>query len=362
MKVVTITNTEEAKSEAIKVLNSGGLLIFPTETAYGMAADATNLEAVTKLLEYKQRPPGKAISIAVLNKEMASQYIDVNSTADKIIQNFLPGPVTVVSKSLHKVDSRLEAENGTLGIRIPNYKFVLDLVKEFGKPITSTSANVGGSKTPYSIKDITDGLSENKSQMIDLAIDAGDLPRNPPSTVIDTTTSDLKIYRQGRIDPTKMVNYKSIVTKNADETIKFAEEFIDHIQNETKNDPVVILLSGELGAGKTHFSKGVAKGLGIQQVVKSPTYTYVSEYKFGENMLYHFDAWRIQSKEDLEALRFYDWFKAGNVIIVEWPSVVMALDENFFENIKYFYADFVILDEETREIKILQNKYESRTK
>jgi len=359
MKIVSITNTDEVIRETIKILSKGGLVIFPTETSYGMAADASNKEAVSKLLKYKQRPIGKAISIAVNTKEMASKYIELNPTAEKIIKNFLPGPVTVVSKSLGKVDSRLEAENGTLGIRIPNYKFVLDLIEDYGKPITSTSANVGGGKTPYSINDVLDDLSETKSELIDLVIDAGVLPKNPPSTVIDTTTSDLKIYRQGRIDPTKMNLFEERETNNVEDTIEFGKELIEKVNN---NRPIVILLSGELGAGKTHFTKGIAKGLGIPQVIKSPTYTYVSEYKAGDRILYHFDAWRIQTKEDLEALRFYDWFKPGNTIVVEWPSVIMSLDENFFENLEYFYVDFVILSEESRNIKIFKTRNEQTTR
>ncbi|MEO6728628.1 MAG: L-threonylcarbamoyladenylate synthase [Candidatus Dojkabacteria bacterium] len=366
MLTVPITNTDEALEKSLKVLKEGGLIIFPTETSYGMAVDASNEDAVSKLLKYKQRPPGKAISIAVNSKDMASQYVEINSTADNIFDKFLPGPVTIVSNSKHIVDSRLEAENGTLGIRIPNYKFVLDLVTAFGKPITSTSANVGGGKTPYSIKDILDGLSENKLELIDLAIDAGDLPRNPPSTVIDTTNEDLKIYRQGRIDPTRMTNYELRISNNVEETIAFAEELIKKIQQETSNQqPITFLLSGELGAGKTHFTKGIAKALGIQQVIKSPTYTYVSEYPIPNNSnhqpltinqkLFHFDAWRIQTKKDLEALKFYEWFKNSNVIVIEWPSVIMFLDDKFFNELEYFYVDFVILDGDRREIKVFKN-------
>ncbi|MFS8130682.1 MAG: L-threonylcarbamoyladenylate synthase [Candidatus Dojkabacteria bacterium] len=365
MEILPIANTDKVIQKAVEVLESGGLVIFPTETSYGMAADAQNPEAVSNLLEYKQRPAGKAISIAVKSKEMAAQFIEVNETADKIINNFLPGPVTVVSKSLHNIDKRLEAENGTLGIRIPNFKLVLDLIEAYGKPITSTSANVGGGKTPYSVSDILDDLSENKKSLINLILDAGTLPKNPPSTVIDTTTDDLKVYRQGRIDPTQMKVYESQITNSVEETIKFGEDFIHKIQLATHNSkPVTILLNGELGAGKTHFTKGIGKGLGVNQIIKSPTYTYVSEYSIRDSnpqlstnnsKLYHFDAWRVQSKQDLEALRFYDWFKEGNTIVVEWPSVIMALDENFFKNIQYFYIDFVILDGEKRQIKIYKN-------
>ncbi|MEP7103782.1 MAG: L-threonylcarbamoyladenylate synthase [Candidatus Dojkabacteria bacterium] len=360
MKILSIQNTDKVIQAAVLSLKNGDLVIFPTETSYGIASDATNSDAINKLLKYKQRPPGKAISIAVNSKNMALNYVELNNSAEKIIDTFLPGPITVISKSLGKVDERLESEIGTLGIRIPNYKLVLDIIKVFGKPITATSANISGGKTPYSINDVLENIPESKKELLDLVIDAGELPKNPPSTVIDTTSDDLKIYRQGRVDPERMTVYGKWFTNSYEETILLAKELINKIKSENVNRlPMTFLLSGELGAGKTHFTKGIAKGLGITQIIKSPTYTYVSEYKISdnsklktENYLYHFDAWRIQTKEDLEALRFYEWFKDGNVIVIEWPSVAMALDENFFEGVEYYYVDFIILGEDKREIRV----------
>lgn len=350
MNILSNLDSEHVIAESIKVLSQGGLLIFPTETSYGIGADATNPDAVSKLLKYKQRPPGKAISIAVNSKDMASKYIEINNSAERIIDTFLPGPVTVVSKSLGSVDKRLESETGTLGIRIPNYKLLLDILSAFGKPITATSANISGGKTPYSIDDITKDLSNSKKELIGLVIDVGELPKNPPSTVIDTTTDDLKIYRQGRINPSQMTNEELRITNNVEETIQFGEELVKRIHVESK--PTVILLNGELGAGKTHFTKGIAKGLDIEQMIKSPTYNYVSEYKVDNKYLFHFDSWRIQNKEDLNALDFHGWFKPGNTVVIEWPSVAMSLDEKFFDNLQYYYVDFIILDENKREIRV----------
>ena len=131
--------------------------------------------------------------------------------------------------------------------------------------------------------------------------------------------------------------------------------------HELDEKPLVFLLNGELGAGKTHLVKGLAKALGITQIIKSPTYNYVHEYNFSNpqpttrhSKLFHFDAWRIQTKEDLKALRFEEWFKPGNVIAIEWPSVVMNLDENFFTNKEYYYIDFITSNETKREIKIFK--------
>lgn len=202
--------------KALNVLSNGGLVIFPTETSYGIGADATNEEAVKKLIIYKNRPEGKAISIAVSDIEMAEKYVELNNTAKNIYKSFLPGPVTVISKSKGKVSSLIEAENKTLGVRIPNYSLILKLINEFGKPITATSANLSGGKTPYKIEDILLNIGQNKKDLIDLIIDAGDLPKNPPSVVIDTTGEELVEIRKGRIDPRntlliKMLRLKAIL-------------------------------------------------------------------------------------------------------------------------------------------------------
>lgn len=199
-------------------------------------------------------------------------------------------------------------------------------------------------------------ISDKQKKLIGLIIDAGELPHNPPSTVIDTTSEELTVYRQGRIDPTKISDYEFKTSDSVETTIQIGESFMQGILKKNTEDPILILLNGEMGAGKTHFTKGIARALGISQVIKSPTYTYVNEYKFSHQprtgILYHFDAWRIQSKEDLEALHFKDWIKDGNVIVVEWPSVVMNLDEETFKKSNYIYIDFVNLEKDNREIKI----------
>ena len=279
MKTIHLENSNILE-EAVQVLKDGGLVIFPSETCYGVAVDATNHNAVLKLLEYKKRPEGKAISIAVSSKAMAQEFVELNQNAEQLYDQFLPGAVTIVSKSKAKVDSLLESEARTLGVRIPNYKFLIELISTFGKPISATSANSSGKKTPYTISDILENISEKQESLIDLIVDAGELPHNPPTTVIDTTTEDLKVYRAGRVDPTKVKDFEVIHTNSPEETISSGEEFIKSKIKDGLKNPLLILLNGELGAGKTQFTKGIAKGLGINQIIKSPTYNYVNEYKY----------------------------------------------------------------------------------
>ena len=165
--------------------------------------------------------------------------------------------------------------------------------------------------------------------LIGLIIDAKELPHNPPTTVIDTTTEELTLFRQGRINPLTISNHELYISNSADETIKLGEDFILNRKDRLKSSPTLVLLSGELGVGKTHFTKGIARGLGIDRIIKSPTYNYVNEYKIGDKIrsnnegklyqekLFHMDAWRIQSKKDLELLAFEKWYKPCKVIVGE---------------------------------------------
>ena len=117
-----IKNSKGAVDAAVKVLDEGGLIIYPTETLYGIGADATNPEAIKKLTEYKDSPFGKPYSVAVTDQKMAEEYVELNNTAKNLYKEFLPGPLTVISKGKHKVAKGVESEEGTLGIRIPSYR------------------------------------------------------------------------------------------------------------------------------------------------------------------------------------------------------------------------------------------------
>src|SRR5690606_11617665 len=108
-----------------------------------------------------------------------------------------PGPITVVSKDKGKVASQLVSDMGTLGVRIPDYRLAIELVKAFDSPITATSANTSGKKSPYSFDDWIRYTTKNKQEMVDLFLDAGQLPYRAPSTVVDTTLNEPRVLRQG---------------------------------------------------------------------------------------------------------------------------------------------------------------------
>ena len=329
-----ILNIKEpnAISEGLSVLKKGGIIIYPTETAYGVGVDATNSNAVYKLLNYKKRPQGKAISIGVIDQSMASLYVELNKTAINIYKEFLPGPVTVISKSKNIVDKRLESENGTLGIRIPDSKFILNLIKEFKKPITTTSANSSGKKTPYNINDIFENLTKKQLSLIDLVIDGGQLPKRLTSTVIDTTTDDIKTYRHGSINPLNTKPSESYLSRSFEETIDIGFNLAEKLKSNFSEKSIVFLLRGELGAGKTHLTKGVAKSFGITQTVKSPTYSYLNEYILpNSHKFFHLDAWKFDNENDVKSVKINSLLTKQNILVIEWPEILINLGFKFDE-------------------------------
>jgi len=312
---------------AKKVLAAGGLIIFPTETTYGAGVLATSESAVKKLLAYKSRREGKPLSIAVADQAMAEEYVMLNEQAKKIYAQLLPGPVTVVSQAIaDSVAPEVISEFGTLGVRIPDYPFVLELVKQLGTPITATSANGSSKPRPYSIDTVLKHLSAKQRSLIDLIIDAGELPANPPSTVIDTTLSTPVTLRQGAVTVGEQSNLTTLTTKNADETKAVAGRLcLQHWDTLVKKG-FIIALDGPLGAGKTVFAQGVAQFLGISEKITSPTYSYVQEYPYTRyqtsGLLVHADIWKIDTKEAFERLELAKLVQPGNVLIIEWFSQV----------------------------------------
>ncbi len=330
-----IKESDISIDDVVSVLQKGGLVVFPTETLYGIGADATNANAVQKLNRYKKRPAGKPYSIAVCDISMARDYVTLNKSAVNIYNTFLPGPITVISKGKHKVAPGVESEAGTLGIRIPNYDFVIKLVKSFGKPITATSANASYKKRPYKISDILENISKKQMALIDLIIDAGELPHNDPSTVVDTTYDNPAVLRQGNI---MLTDKNEILSRSVQETENCAKELWQKYEYYYGERAIVFALIGEMGSGKTIFTKGLAKAMGIKEVVTSPTYNLINSYYYKKDFphLTHIDVWRIKDYEEVEDIGLQREISDRSVIAIEWADKVS-------KNIRKFNEEAVII-------------------
>lgn len=364
MKVLPLHTSipDKVVQQAATVLNNGGMVVYPTETCYGIGVDATNTEAVNKLLVYKGGREGKAISVAVSDRIMASKYVSINEMAEHIYAQFLPGPVTVVSTSLGTVAEGLVSDRKTLGIRIPDKPMALQLIQALGKPITATSANTSGKKTPYSLDDLKKYTSDKKLAMIDLFLDDGLLPHHPPSTVVDTTLNEISILRQGEIHLTKQTKNQK-VSHAESETQDIAADLTRQYLKTAQQKPLVMALQGELGAGKTQFAKGVAKALGIGGNVPSPTYTIVREYSISSpehnNMMYHIDTWRLHEGKELWELGLTEMVCPGNVVVIEWLQKVKPLVEKLENMALVVWIEIEQTSEATRTIRWWNRSYES---
>lgn len=188
--------------EAAKVLKNGGLIVYPTDTAYGLGANALDEKAVKKVYLLKGRDFSKPTHVVVSGWRMMDKLTQTNYFARKLFDAFLPGPLTLILNKKPIVPDILTANLPTLGIRIPDSKFTYKLSNRVDFPYTATSANKSGGETPYSTYDVGKELDMNA---IDLVVNAGLLPKIAPSTIIDLTNPlSPRILRQGPISKNEL--------------------------------------------------------------------------------------------------------------------------------------------------------------
>ena len=172
--------------KAIKAIEAGKVLVCPTDTVYGMVCDATNKKALNKLYKVKKRPLNKPVPIFVDSIKTARKLAKISPQQEKHLKSVWPGKVTTVLKK--------KRGRGTIGLRIPKYLFLRRLLRRANCPLTGTSANISGGPVSTNIKEVIKQFKGRKYQP-DLFIDAGDLPKNKPSKVIDLTIWPPKTLR-----------------------------------------------------------------------------------------------------------------------------------------------------------------------
>lgn len=187
---------EEELKKCIETIKQGGLVIFPTETVYGIGANAYNEEAVRKIYEVKMRPDEKPLSIMVSSIEEISKYAIIsNEIEEKIIKKYMPGPITIVLKKRPGVFDYISSGKDTIGIRIPNNEIILKILKESKIPIVAPSANLSGK--PSGI--IPSEILKDFDGKVDICIDGGKAKLSEPSTIVEVIDNKPVILRQGRI-------------------------------------------------------------------------------------------------------------------------------------------------------------------
>lgn len=201
MEIIEVKNIsqEEIINKAVEVLRRGGLVVYPTETVYGLGVDATSELALEKLWAFKGERGDKPVLVAVSGVGMAEEYVVFNDLGKKVVQKYWPGPVAVVAKSRNLVAKKAQGETENLGLRNPDNEMVLEVIGRFGKPMTSTSANISGAVTARSLEEFLATVPPERQKLIDLFINDGELPLRQPSTIVEVTGNEVKILRQGEI-------------------------------------------------------------------------------------------------------------------------------------------------------------------
>lgn len=194
-KIFKINNKKqinEAINLSVKILKNSGVAVFPTETAYGLAADFTDKIAVDKIFKIKRRKKSKLLPIIVSDFKMAKKYFNFNKNSLILAKKYWPGPLTLI------LDEKNKNNGKGVAVRVSDNKIANLLTKKLGKPITATSANISGQSLCYDIKSVIKQFQKNRIKP-DFFLDIGILPKNPPSTIIDARDEKIKIIRQGKI-------------------------------------------------------------------------------------------------------------------------------------------------------------------
>jgi len=183
-----------ALKQAIEVLKAGGVIVFPTETSYGLGCDATNAKAVRLVFELKGRPEGKGTPLIVDSLATAEKWGVFSGSAKKLAKMHWPGPLTLVVPVKGKIVSDV-LQDKTVALRVSSHSIARALAKGLGKPLVATSANLSGRPPCYSVTAFLKQIPEG----FDGIVDAGSLPKRKPTTLAKVVGDKVEVLRQGKI-------------------------------------------------------------------------------------------------------------------------------------------------------------------
>lgn len=191
MTAVIRINASRPSAVAVKkaalVLKKGGLVVFPTETVYGLGANLLDKKAVEKIYEIKKRPRNKPLTVHVADTASVKKIVGkIPPGAGKLIERYWPGPLTIILR---------DRRGRKTGFRMPDNKIAFDLIKKAGVPVVAPSANISGNKPPTSAKEALRDLDGK----VDIVIDGGRTAIGIESTVVDMTGRRPKVLREGAI-------------------------------------------------------------------------------------------------------------------------------------------------------------------
>ncbi|NLW72166.1 MAG: threonylcarbamoyl-AMP synthase [Chloroflexi bacterium] len=192
--VLPITDAQSIPT-AQEVIARGGVVVFPTDTLYGLACDFRNIQAIEKVYAAKGRSASKALPVLISDSTQLNELVlTPDQFAHRLMSRYWPGPLTIVLPKIAGLPYNLTPYPG-LAVRMPAHPFALKLLSITG-PLAVTSANLSDHPSPHSAQEVLEQLSGR----VDLVLDGGSLAPSPGSTIIDCTTAEPKLLRAGPLD------------------------------------------------------------------------------------------------------------------------------------------------------------------
>ncbi len=183
-------------AKAGKIIRNNGIVIFPAKCLYGVAANALNEKAIKKVFQLKQRPLNNPILVLIPDKSILPDLVkSISEPAKKLMDAFWPGNLTLVFEAKDNIPRLLTANTGKIGVRIPSHPVAKALVEAVNFPITGTSANLSGHKGCNQTGQLVPSILDS----VDLVLDAGILKGGSGSTIVDVTSTNIKVLRQGEV-------------------------------------------------------------------------------------------------------------------------------------------------------------------
>jgi L-threonylcarbamoyladenylate synthase len=190
--------TRDQIDQAVEALKEGAVIIYPTETSYGLGCDATNEKAVERIFAMKGRFRKFGLPVIVEGMAQAVQYMDMPEKLSDLAAKYWPGPLNIIATA--KKDSPIlacAAQDGSQSIRVSSHPIAATLVSRLGRPLVTTSANVSGQDAVYSVKDV-EKIFANQADRPDVVLDSGVLPKMPASSAVKLDENgEIVIVRQG---------------------------------------------------------------------------------------------------------------------------------------------------------------------
>jgi L-threonylcarbamoyladenylate synthase len=185
------------------VVRAGGVVVYPTDTFYGLGADPKNAAAVGKLFSIKGRQADQPILLLIKDASEARDWAsEINPAAERLMKKFWPGPLTLVFKAKPKVMAELTGGAGTIGLRVPGNALTRQLLAFLGAALTATSANISGRPSPCTAQEASDVIGG----MVDLVLDGGRTAGGKASTVVDVSAGRPRVIREGAIPSRELLD------------------------------------------------------------------------------------------------------------------------------------------------------------